>query len=289
MYSNKLYSPLRYPGGKSRFAGFVGRVIAENGLSGGEYLEPYAGGAAIALELLIDGHVSAVHINDADPALYAFWLAATRHNRKLRELVRSTPLTMDQWHYWRSVMLGSRRAGIVGRGFATLFMNRTNRSGILKGGVIGGLAQGGEYSLDARFNREQLDLRLKRIEEFSDGIVVYGEDAGVLLRRCHRFLPRRSLVYLDPPYYEKGQGLYRNFYEHADHLSIARIVQSKRFTRPWMVSYDDVSPIREMYAGTRTLRYGVHYTAQRKYNGGEVMFFSHRVLVPRGDTPACAA
>ncbi len=134
MYSNKLFTPLRYPGGKARFTPFIASVMQFNGLDGGHYMEPYAGGAGVALELLFDGVVTDVHINDADPAVHAFWLAATAHSDALIRLVDSEPIDMDAWMHWRDVMRGTTQATDVERGFATLFMNRTNRSGILKGG-----------------------------------------------------------------------------------------------------------------------------------------------------------
>lgn len=290
MYSNKLYTPLRYPGGKARFAPFIAEIISSNGLQGGHYLEPYAGGAGVALELLFHGHVAAVHINDADPAVHAFWVAATQHTDRLIELVRSTPVNMDQWQYWRALMLGQQiEDDVVRRGFATLFMNRTNRSGILKGGVIGGKKQAGAYQMDARFMRDALCDRLARIGLNSANIHVYGEDALALLKRCHQFVPRRCLIYLDPPYYVKGQGLYRNFYSHEDHIAVAKLLQGGRLTRPWIVSYDSVEQIHEMYAYSRTLSYGLNYTAQRRYQGSEAMFFSDRLNLPLDVKSAKAA
>ena len=280
MYSNKLYTPLRYPGGKARFAPFIACVMERNGLSGGHYLEPYAGGAGVALELLFHGTASHIHINDIDPAVNAFWTAVTEEPEGMLRLVRDTSVTMQNWHHYRDVMLGLRDASPLEVGFATLFLNRTNRSGILKGGVIGGKAQAGVYKLDARFMRDALSSRIERIAQHSQKIHVYGEDALCLLKRCREFLPQRSLIYLDPPYYVKGQGLYRNFYGHEDHVRIAKLLQGQRFTRSWVVSYDNVEQIQQMYGASKTLTYGLHYTAQQRYVGSEVMFFSERLSVP---------
>lgn len=280
MYSNKLYTPLRYPGGKARFAPLIAEVIRSNNLGGGHYLEPYAGGAGVALLLLIDGAVEQIHINDADPAVAVFWRAVTQRNAELIRMVANEPVTMDAWHYWRAVMLAQESASEVERGFATLFMNRTNRSGILKGGVVGGKAQAGSYKLCERFMRDELCIRIDRIGRHKRSIHVYEEDAYTLLLRCHKFLPTNSLVYLDPPYYVKGAGLYRNFYKHQDHVQIARLLKSKRFRRPWIVSYDNVDEIQVMYAYASSFTYGLHYTAQRRYTGSEVMFFSERLISP---------
>ncbi|MDO9292285.1 MAG: DNA adenine methylase [Hydrogenophaga sp.] len=280
MYSNKLYTPLRYPGGKARFAPLITEVITANSLTGGHYLEPYAGGAGVALSLLVDGAVEHVHINDADPAIAVFWRVATQETNQLVAMVANEPINMDAWHHWRGLMLGHVPGSDLERGFATLFMNRTNRSGILKGGVIGGKEQAGSYKIDARFMRDELCSRLERIGNHTDGIHVYEEDAHQLLLRCHKFLPAKSLVYLDPPYYVKGAGLYRNFYKHDDHVRIAKLLGSERFRRPWVVSYDNAEEIKKMYAYAVPYAYGLNYTAQRRYMGSEVMFFSNRIQAP---------
>lgn len=286
MYSNKLYSPLRYPGGKARFAPFIAEVMRANGLEGGHYLEPFAGGAGVALELLFDGHATHIHINDLDPAVFAFWSAATTDPEGMLKLLRDTPINMDQWHHWRSVMLGQDpELSLAEIGFATLFVNRTNRSGILKGGVIGGKAQAGTYKLDARFSKEMIASRLERVALNADRISVYCEDAFRLLGRTAEYLPEQSLIYLDPPYYVKGRGLYRNFYNHDDHLQIADLLQSPDFDRPWVVSYDNAPEICEMYSQNEALTYGLHYTAQARYVGDEVMFFKEGISVPDAKIP----
>ncbi|MGB5070340.1 MAG: DNA adenine methylase [Flavobacteriales bacterium] len=289
MFSNRLYSPLRYPGGKAPFAPFIAKVMEVNGVEGGHYLEPYAGGAGVALELLFHGHASHIHINDADPAVYAFWVSVTQHSSELLELLGSTPITIEQWFKWRSVLREDCNASLVEKGFATLFMNRTNRSGILKAGVIGGKDQSGDYKLDARFKKDMIAARIEEIAKHAGGISVYCEDSLLLLKRCSEFLPKNSLIYLDPPYYVKGKGLYRNYYEHDDHVAIAKTIQMKKFKWPWVVSYDNADEIRAMYQMSKSLSYGLNYTAQRRYVGNEVMFFSQNLDIPDETIPQTKA
>ena len=195
---------------------------------------------------------------------------------------------MEEWRYWRAVMRGEIQVGQAERGFATLFMNRTNRSGILKGGVIGGQHQDGNYRLDARYKKDVLAKRIERIALHACYITVYHEDALSLLKRCREFLPPQSMIYLDPPYYVKGQGLYRNYYEHIDHERIAKLLQSKQFTRRWVVSYDNVAEIQQMYRMAKTLSYDLNYSAQSRYIGSEIMLFSPRLTVPDTGLPRCA-
>lgn len=285
MYSNKLYAPLRYPGGKAKFAPFIASIMENNGLTGGHYLEPYAGGAAVALELLFHGAASHIHINDLDRAVYDFWICVTSFPEELLKLIHDTPINMEQWFHWREVLRGNILATQVERGFATLFMNRTNRSGVLKGGVIGGLSQLGTYKIDARFKKEVIAKRIEKIAMQSNSITVYNEDALSLLLRKKDFLPKKSLIYLDPPYYVKGQGLYRNFYEHRDHKAIAKLLQQKNFKRSWVVSYDNVEEIQAMYHISKGLSYGINYTAQTRYVGSEVMFFSNGLVLSDDNLP----
>lgn len=285
MFSNRLYSPLRYPGGKASFAPFIAKLMVDNGLAGGHYLEPYAGGAGVALDLLFQGQAKHIHINDADPAVYAFWVSVTQYPNQLLELLASTPITMAEWFKWRSVLREECQASVVEKGFATLFMNRTNRSGILKAGVIGGKKQEGTYKLDARFKKDVISARILAIAKRAQDITVYSEDSLVLLKRCKDFLPKDSLIYLDPPYYVKGKGLYRNYYEHDDHVAIAKAIQAKSFKRHWVVSYDNTDEIGAMYQFANAKTYGLNYTAHRRYVGNEVMFFSQGLVVSDHEIP----
>ncbi|MCE2985595.1 MAG: DNA adenine methylase [Burkholderiales bacterium] len=263
--------------------------MKRNALLGGHYLEPYAGGAGVALELLFEGQAGHIHINDADPAIYAFWVAVTKHSEELLELLESTPITMEEWFRWRLVLREESKATIVEKGFATLFLNRTNRSGILKAGVIGGKNQDGDYKLDARFKKDVVAARIGAIAKRARNISVYCEDSLQILKRCAEFLPKQSLIYLDPPYYVKGKGLYRNYYEHDDHVAIAKKLQQKSFKWPWVVSYDNAEEICAMYQMSQSLSYGLNYTAQRRYVGNEVMFFGRNVVVPDESIPQTKA
>ena len=285
MFSNKLYTPLRYPGGKARFAPYITSLMEENELIGGHYLEPYAGGAGVALDLLFHEAAEHIHINDYDSAVYDFWITITKKPEALLKLVNDTPITMNQWFHWRAVLRGEVEVDQVERGFATLFMNRTNRSGVLKGGVIGGKDQSGTYRLDARFKKDVLTKRIERIAVHANKISVNNEDALTLLKRCKSFLPKKSLIYLDPPYYVKGQGLYRNFYLHDDHVAIAEQLQKIDFEHPWIVSYDNVQEIQDMYKIAEALKYVINYTAQKRYVGSEIMFFSSQMKMSKMELP----
>lgn len=271
-------TPLRYPGGKGKFAYFVKQVIEANELLDGHYVEPYAGGAGVALELLFQEYVSRIHINDFDPAIYSFWQAAVHHTDDLCRLISDIPVNIENWHKQRNVLSNIHEHSLLDIALATFFLNRTNRSGILKAGVIGGLAQAGKWTLDVRFNKPDLIKRIELIGRYKNRINIYNLDAVCLLKNTIPTLPDKTLIYLDPPYYIKGSGLYRNFYNHDDHVNIAKTLENVKHN--WIVSYDNVPEIKKIYNSYRQDEYFLSYTAQEKRQGSEVMIYGPDVLIP---------
>ena len=272
-----FYSPLRYPGGKRKLAGFLKSAFEANDLCDGTYVEPYAGGAAVALSLLLEHYAWRVIINDADPNVYAFWWAVLNDTEGLVRLIRDTPVDMDQWHRQKQILRSSSYESLLKRGFAAFFLNRTNRSGIIDGGVIGGQAQAGRYKVDVRFNKADLSQRIELIAQHKNRIEVFGLDALELVRQVVPTLSSKSLIYFDPPYYVKGRDLYANYYRHDDHVHIAQTVRMLRV--PWIVTYDDVTAIRELYLGERFLEFSLTYSAhEERPRGAEVMFYRLKAL-----------
>ncbi|MBJ8470438.1 DNA adenine methylase [Acinetobacter pittii] len=266
----RFSTPLRYPGGKAKFAPFVKHLMEVNNLSG-DYLEPYAGGAAVALDLLFSGYCKNIHINDIDKAIYNFWLSVTQDTESFLKKLHDTPISMEEWFKQKDILAKPNDYSELEHGFAAFFLNRTNRSGILKGGVIGGKNQDGNYKLDARFNKENLTKRIERVGKFSSQIKVYNQDALELLSQVDNLLPENSLIYLDPPYYVKGQGLYRNFYVHENHVEIRNALDEVHLK--WIVSYDNCQEIKDIYKGYRQNDYDLNYSAYYKMKGSEVMIY----------------
>lgn len=274
-----LYNtPLRYPGGKGKFAPVVKSIFEENSLVGGHYLEPYAGGAGVALDLLYSNYVSDIHINDIDKAVYSFWESITQKTEEFLKLLIDTPVNMDEWYKQKSILNDIECDDVLIKGFAAFFMNRTNRSGILKGGVIGGKKQDGQYTLDARFNKVNLKKRIEKVGLNASKIHVYNEDALDLINRVDVLLPDNSLVYLDPPYYVKGQGLYRNFYNHDDHVCIKNALDNIK--TKWIVSYDKCDEIIDIYSDYFMTDYDLNYSAYHRIKAKEVMFFCDTLKKP---------
>ena len=269
-------SPLRYPGGKWRIAPFFENLIQLNGLVGRRYVEPYAGGSSLALSLLIRGLVSDIHLNDLDPAVHAFWSAVLRRNQAFCELIRTARVTPGEWSRQKRIYARGRSAGTLALGFAMFFLNRTNHSGILNGGMIGGKKQAGEWKLGARFNKLELIRRVQRIGQLRRRIVLTRMDG---LRLVHEIRSMRNcLVYLDPPYYQSGAHLYLNSYEPDDHSKLRDAVSLLK--APWVVSYDDVPETRRLYRTVRARKFELLHTARSLKKGREVLFFSSDIRIP---------
>ncbi|ANN70640.1 DNA adenine methylase [Bordetella bronchialis] len=270
-------TPLRYPGGKSQLAPFVVELMRANGLLGGVYVEPFAGGAGIAWKLLFDGYTSEVWINDIDPAIHAFWYCVLHRTEELCKKIESTEVTIDEWHRQRHLQASARPQSLA-LGFSTFFLNRTNRSGILKAGVIGGLAQAGDWKLDCRFKKEDLIEKIRRIALYKEQITLTRQDASTYLSSTVKTLPRHALINIDPPYYRKGPELYCSFYEHADHKRLAQTIRKLR--RPWMLTYDDAPEIRALYRGLPATTKELTYYAQVKRTGIELLVLNPNLRAP---------
>lgn len=278
-------TPLRYPGGKGKLTDFIKLIMIQNNLVSGSYIEPYAGGAGIAINLLLQGYASHIHLNDINRSVYAFWHSVINETDELCDKIHKTEVTMNEWFRQKEIQKKSDSSNLLELGFSTFFLNRTNRSGILAAGVIGGKNQTGKWKLDARFNKEDLISRIENIHLKKDQISIYNLDASALINEVLPTLPEDTLVYLDPPYYVKGQGLYENHYKHDDHVNIADLV-NKNITHPWIVSYDHVPEIYNLYADFESIIYGINYSAQNRYEGAEVMFFSNKIVIPDIKNPA---
>jgi len=273
------FSPLRYPGGKSALFSLVSATVRANGASGGTYVEPYAGGAGIALGLLLTEQVERVVVNDLDPAIHAFWVAVTQHSEKFMERLAGVTLSVAEWKRQRTVYLAADQDDPLSLGFATFFLNRTNRSGVLNAGVIGGQDQSGNYKIDARFNRATLLERCRLIALYSSRITVVRKD-GLEVIEEHVGQPS-TLVYADPPYYEKGSQLYLNAFGPGDHAALAALLNQEADGN-WLLTYDDQPEIEALYSERRQFDIGVYYSVREARRTNELLVLSDTISLPEG-------
>ena len=274
-----FYSPLRYPGGKGKLAPFIGMLIEEYGHKGGTYIEPFAGGAGVAMELLEKGIVSQVVINDLDKGIYSFWRAILTDTERFIKEIENVPLTMEEWHKQHDICMNNNSKYSFELGFATFYMNRTNRSGIIKGGVIGGKEQRGKWHLDARFNKEDLICRIRRIASMKSQIHLYNKDIESFLKNYVPKYEDNAFIYFDPPYFGKGKQLYLNFFESADHVRIERLIR-QLVKCDWIITYDDEPEIEKIYSKYSIRRFDLNYCVSEKKKAREIMIFKTGLLIP---------
>lgn len=267
-------SPLRYPGGKTCLAVFLAKAIERNFTESEKVIlvEPYAGGAGASLVLLFASKVNKIIINDLDKAIYAFWKIAVSDTDYLINKILKTDITIEEWKKQRAIyndLLSSNHK----LAFSTLFLNRTNRSGIIEGGPIGGMEQSGDWKLDARFTKSTIIERLEKIKIYKDKIKVCNLDGISLLKKVEQHKQMNNyFIFLDPPYYQKGKSLYLNHYENDDHEKLAKFL--KKSLLKWVMTYDDVWYIHNLYAEMRKSKFVIQHSAYKSKKGKEVMIFS---------------
>lgn len=274
-------SPLRYPGGKQKLAGFLKQLISVNKVADGFYAEPYAGGCGLALDLLFSESIYHLRLNDADFNIYAFWQSVLKQSENLIDRINSIEISIPEWEKQRLILLSSS-TNVLDKGFATFFLNRTNRSGILKAGPIGGKDQTGNWKIDARFNKETLVKRIRRVAMYSNRIEMFNLDAMDFLEHIRTQASElKSLVYLDPPYYVRGPELYMNAYEHQDHAMLEEFLASKYQDVKWIVSYDVCPQIADLYSNFRCSKQVLNYSANTSKKGNEFVFYSDKIVLPK--------
>ena len=264
------HSPLRYPGGKNCIFSFVSSLIAENDMQGCKYIEPYAGGAGLALRLLYEEFADSIVINDLDPLVHAFWSTCVKDPDKLIQWIEATPVTVSTWRECKETIRQPKDATPFDLAVSFFFLNRTNVSGVLSGGIIGGINQTGKYKIDARYNKRELIRKIEKIGRFASRIEVGRLDGIKLVQKYNKCIAD-TFLYLDPPYYEKGSNLYLNAYKDADHIRLSEYIS--KLSTPWLLSYDNHSFIINLYEPFKKRAYKLQHSTSNKI-GNEILIFA---------------
>lgn len=269
-------SPLRYPGGKYKISKLVELLVKKAGDNCSTYIEPFAGGAGIAIDLLLREVVSDIVINDSDTAIASFWKAVTKETDAFIDLIDSTPVTLSEWRRQREIYFSGGKKYSLEYAFATFFLNRTNHSGILASGPIGGREQR-DWKLDVRYNKEDLIKKIEAIGRRGKHIHVFNRDVISFISNQLKRYERDAFVYFDPPYYNRGKVLYQNFFDDKKHKALCDKIKSD-VKCPWIVSYDDVPQVRTIYKGLPKRSFSLSYSLANNGYGDEIMFFGCKEL-----------
>ena len=278
----KHYSPLRYPGGKNKLSAFIAKICIDNNING-HYIEPYSGGASVALFLLLEGFVDKITINDKDRSIYAFWYSVLNKTNELCQMISNAELTIEEWKKQKDIQNNKKTVDLLTLGFSTFYLNRTNRSGIINAGIMGGIEQTGNYLMDCRFNKPELIERIRKIAKKKKYIRLYKKDAIKLIDKIQQEAKNENIVfYFDPPYYLKACTLYMNHYEDKNHKKVSEKIKSIENVK-WIVSYDNVPEIQKLYADFPKKEFSFKHTAYEIREGKEIMFFSQNIECPKID------
>lgn len=272
-------SPLRYPGGKTKLFPYVKKIINENNLQKSIYIEPFAGGCGLAISLLKKGLVNKIVINDYDYAIYSFWYSILNYTDEFCERIENIDVNLDQWDIQKNIYNHQDEHTILDVGFSTFFLNRTNRSGIINGGVIGGKAQDKKYKMDCRFNKHALISKIKEIATYSDFITVMNYDVFNLIDNVIYNMPiDNTFIYFDPPYVKKGKQLYKNYFEFQDHVNLRNSIINIR--HKWLVTYDHTDEIAILYQRYNQDVIDINYSAGTNKMGQELAIYSNNLIMP---------
>lgn len=266
-----LLSPLRYPGSKRSLVRHIEELIEVNSLEPDIFIEMFAGGATVSLQLLDKGIVGQIGLIEKDPLVAAFWsvIFSETDVEWLIEQVQNIEVSLDKWRLYKSWVPEDRRE----RALACLYLNRTSFSGILAptAGPIGGYTQSSEYTIDCRFPRETLVQRIRRANALRDRVAfVWQIDWSDGLKRIcemqhNEEIPQNALFYFDPPFFNKADKLYTHYFMDADHTNLRDTIVT--FAQNWVLSYDYSEKLDELYSHSPQIHIDTLYSAAQ--NGGQ--------------------
>jgi DNA adenine methylase len=270
------HTPLRYPGGKTKLYSYLLQLLQQNSLTDCSYVEPFAGGAGLALALLLKGNVKEIILNDYDYSIYSFWYCILNQTGQFIDAIEKIPVTIEEWYRQREVQKEPNKHDMFTLAISTFFLNRVNRSGIIKGGVIGGMDQTGVFKLDCRFNKKGLINKVQKIAVYKEQIRLYNLDAKAFISDVVMGLPvNNTFIYFDPPYIIQGSNLYCNFFVEEDHRELCTYI--KQVPHHWILTYDNEPIVYEMYSDYKKSEFNLKYSAGPKKDGKEIIVYNKNV------------
>ncbi len=271
-----ILSPLRYPGAKRRLSGYIAETLRLNGLRPKLLVEPFAGGASVALELLNRNLVDKIVLGECDPLVASFWKIVFKDPEWIIKEIESIEVSLSMWDYFRDHKFATDKD----RALACLFLNRTSFSGILaeRAGPLGGRAQTSEYKITCRFPVQTLARRIRQAAALRSRVLfISATDWEKTLSKVELkgFSASEVFYYFDPPFYEKADRLYRFCFDDEAHRKLHDSVMSLK--SPWIVSYDPAPFILNLYSRNGRVPQHVHllYSA----SSGKQLVASREVVI----------
>ena len=274
-------SPLRYPGGKAKFYNNIIKIFNDNNIEKPIYCEAFAGGAGLALLLLKNNIVDKLILNDIDKSIYCFWKSILDFNKEFCEMINSVNIDLVEREIQKKIQKDkdildlTKKSDILKLGFSTFFLNRVNRSGIIRAGVIGGIEQNGNYKIDCRFNKKNLIERIKEIKKYKKKIEFYNLDAIDFLKKVEK--KKKIFIFFDPPYFNKGKDLYTNFYNIDDHISLAKYISGLK--QNWITTYDNTDEIKKIYSDCQIKEFDILYSLEKKRRAKEILICKKNFII----------
>jgi DNA adenine methylase len=239
------------------------------------YVEPFAGGAGVGLRLLFDEYADEIVLNDLNAGIAAFWHCVFGEASALLERIEASEATVEEWRRQHAVY-HQDDASTAELGFATFFLNRTNRSGILDARPIGGLEQTGKWKIGARYDKDMLGKRIRRLASYSSRVTVRDDDGIAFLK--DQLTRDDVFVYADPPYLVHGDDLYLDTFTWQDHGRLAALLGAH--DGGWVLTYDaDDRILDPLYPGLRCARFATSHTAAIQHVGDEYAVFARNLEV----------
>lgn len=271
-------TPLRYPGGKGVLKYFLANSVLNNNLKGGVIVEPFCGGSGATIPLLKSGIIEELWMNDASPLISSFWESLFFNTNELVKLIKETPVCMKTWNACKEVVDSPYKHDTLKLGFSSFFLNRTNRSGLLMGGPIGGKNQSGPYLMQCRFNKEKLISRVLSVASLRDKVKIDNIDGVDFLKKTESMVDS-SLVFIDPPYVKQGYNIYRKYsFKKHDHVRLSEYIQRSKWK--WIITYDDHQLVKDLYSGDAVQSMRIDYFSKKEKSNNEIIFAAQSCILP---------
>lgn len=281
---SKSLSPLRYPGGKSQLSEKISKILESNNINNSIYIEPFAGGFGVGLYLLFNNKVQKVILNEYDIAIYSIWFAILYECEYFIKDIENTEVSIKEYKKQKEIYhkLKNNKNYSYKLAFAAFFLNRTNISGILNAGPIGGYEQNSKYKIDCRFGKENLIKKIKEINKYKDRIEIYNLNYKDFLKDIilDKYKKEDIFIFLDPPYYKQGKNLYNKFFNEKAHKELKEnILNVKEYN--WVMTYDNAKEIREIYKNFNTITFSMRYSANKVRKETELLIYSNKLNIKK--------